>query len=80
MQLNTLLEQTIPGLGYELVDVEMAPARLIRIYIDKEGGVTVDDCALVSNHLTKLFTVEQIDFNRLEISSNFPCLLAASAA
>lgn len=69
MKINQILEQTIPGLGYELVDVEINPAKLIQVFIDKEGGVTIEDCELVSNHLTKLFFVEEIDFNRLEISS-----------
>ena len=68
-KLNTILEQTVPGLGYELVDVEMAPSRLIRVFIDKDGGVTVEDCEIVSNHLSKLLLVEEIDFNRLEVSS-----------
>ncbi|MCX8515060.1 MAG: ribosome maturation factor RimP [Burkholderiales bacterium] len=67
--LKNILEQTIPGLGFELVDYEMAPARIIRIYIDKPNGVNVDDCEAVSNHLTKLFLVENIEFNRLEVSS-----------
>jgi ribosome maturation factor RimP len=33
------------------------------------GGITVDDCAKVSNHLTRLFVVENIDYERLEVSS-----------
>ncbi|MDQ5920481.1 MAG: ribosome maturation factor RimP [Pseudomonadota bacterium] len=69
MKLNALLEQTIPGLGYELVDIEIAPSKVVRIFIDKENGITIDDCERVSNHLTRLFMVEEIDFNRLEISS-----------
>ena len=68
-KLHAILEQSVPGLGYELVDVELAPSRLIRVFIDKEGGVTIDDCEKVSNHLTKLFVVEEVDFNRLEVSS-----------
>jgi ribosome maturation factor RimP len=31
--------------------------------------VTVEDCARVSNHLTHLFTVENVDYDRLEVSS-----------
>ena len=69
MLLHKILEQTIPGLGFELVDAEITPAKIIRVFIDKEGGITVDDCALVSDHLSKLFVVEEIDYNRLEISS-----------
>ncbi len=69
MKLNSILEQTIPGLGFELVDVEITPGKIIRVYIDKEGGVTVEDCAEVSNHLSRVFLVEEIDYNRLEVSS-----------
>ncbi len=69
MKLNTILEQTVPGLGYELVDVEIAPSKLVRVYIDKEGGITIEDCEIVSNHLSKLLLVEEIAFNRLEVSS-----------
>jgi ribosome maturation factor RimP len=73
MDLNTLIETTVAGLGYELVDVELSPrGRTIRVFIDapdKERGVDVDDCAKVSNQLSRLFEVENIDFDRLEISS-----------
>lgn len=69
MKIQKILEQTIPGLGYEFVDVEITPTKLIRVYIDKEGGVTIDDCEKVSDHLSNLFLVETIDYNRLEISS-----------
>ena len=69
MKIDKLLEQTIPGLGYELVDVEVTPAKSVRIFIDKTGGVTIDDCEAVSHHLSKLFLVEEIDYNRLEVSS-----------
>ena len=69
MKLREILEVTIPGLGYELVDVEITPAKLIRIFIDKDGGVGIGDCETVSNHLNHLFFVEEIDYNRLEVSS-----------
>jgi ribosome maturation factor RimP len=74
-----LIEQAVGGLGYELVDFEASPrARLLRIFIDRlpQAGVdsmlssiTVDDCATVSHHLARLFTVENIDYDRLEVSS-----------
>jgi ribosome maturation factor RimP len=70
MDLNTQLETTVVGLGYELVDVEMSPrGRTIRVFIDKEGGIDVEDCAKVSNQLCRLFEVENFDYDRLEISS-----------
>jgi ribosome maturation factor RimP len=68
--LGELLEKTVPAMGYELVDWDMsARSRLVRVFIDKPDGVDVEDCAKVSNHLTRLFAVEEIDFERLEVSS-----------
>src|ERR1700738_3469107 len=79
VRLGELLEMTISPMGYELVDWEMSPkGRLVRVFIDKPvvanevgtagGGVTVEDCARVSHHLTHLFTVENFDYDRLEVS------------
>jgi len=70
VKLGELLERTLPGLGYEFVALEHAQkSGLVRIYIDKPGGIDVEDCAQISNHLTRLFAVEGIDFERLEVSS-----------
>lgn len=69
MKINKILEETIPGLGFELVDVEITPAKIIRVFVDKDGGISVEDCAEISNHLSKVFLVEEVDYNRLEISS-----------
>lgn len=76
MQLVELIEQTVTGLGYELVDFETSPrGRLLRVFIDRlaeqgrDGSVTIDDCTAVSNQLTRLFAVENIDYDRLEVSS-----------
>ena len=68
--LETLLENTLNGLGYEMVNLEQSRAGgLIRLFIDRAGGINVDDCAAVSNHLTRLFAVEGVDYGRLEVSS-----------
>lgn len=74
-----LIEQAVNGMGFELVDFETSPrARLLRVFIDRlpaegadvrAGGITVDDCAEVSHHLTRLFAVENVDYDRLEVSS-----------
>ena len=69
MDIQTILEKTLPGLGYELVDFELTAQGTLRVFIDKEGGITVEDCATVSNHLSRLFMVEDIDYKNLEISS-----------
>ncbi len=68
--LGELLERTLPPMGYELVAWEMSPqGRHVRVFIDKPKGVDVADCARVSNHLTRLFAVENIEYDRLEVSS-----------
>ena len=69
MIIGELLQRTLPALGYELVDVETSRSGLVRVFIDKPAGIDVEDCARVSNHLTRLFAVENIDFERLEVSS-----------
>lgn len=69
MDLSARLETVLSGFGYELVMLERAGRGLLRIFIDKPDGVTIDDCVKVSNHLTHLFTVENIDYDRLEVSS-----------
>ena len=73
MNLNELFENTIAGLGYELVDVERSPqGRTLRVFIDKPekaGGIDVEDCALVSNQLSRVLAVENVDYDRLEVSS-----------
>ena len=70
MDVQRVLESTLAGLGYELVDFERSgKGKLLRIFIDKSGGITVDDCATVSNHLSRVLTVEGIDYDRLEVSS-----------
>jgi ribosome maturation factor RimP len=76
------LEQAISGLGFELVEVNITNNLTMQIYIDKEielgkrlepankaNAITIEDCELVSEHISKLLIVEGIDYNRLEVSS-----------
>ncbi len=69
MDVTKLVETTLGGLGYELVDIEVSARGLMRIFIDKPEGISLKDCELVSHQLTRLFTVEGVNFERLEISS-----------
>lgn len=75
MQLIDLIETTVVGLGYELVEFETSPrARLLRVFIDKpesapKSGISVEDCAVVSSQLSRVFMVENVDYDRLEVSS-----------
>lgn len=50
-RVRALAESVLEGTGIWVVDAEIAPAgrrTIVRLYIDKPGGVTVDDCARVS--------------------------------
>jgi len=68
--LEGILEPTLAGLGFELVDTQVSNrGRFVRVFMDKPGGITVDDCAAVSRHLSRLLEVEGIDYDRLEVSS-----------
>ncbi len=68
--LVSIIEPAVTGMGFELVDTQVSNrGRLLRIFIDKPSGVTVDDCAGVSRHLSRLFAVEGVDYDRLEVSS-----------
>jgi len=69
MDVVKLVETTLNGLGYELVDLERSGRGMMRVFIDKPDGVTVDDCQIVSNQLTRLLLVENVDYDRLEVSS-----------
>ncbi|OGS92037.1 MAG: ribosome maturation factor RimP [Gallionellales bacterium GWA2_60_18] len=69
MDVLKLVETTVNGLGYELVDFERSGRGLLRVFIDKPQGISVDDCQTVSNQLTRLFMVENVDYDRLEVSS-----------
>lgn len=70
MDLLARMEATLAGLGYELVDLERSGKGLfLRVFIDKPEGINVDDCAAVSHHLMRWLTVENIAYDRLEVSS-----------
>jgi ribosome maturation factor RimP len=63
-------EMTLAGMGFELVDARASGGgRHLSIFIDRAGGITVDHCAEVSRQLSRVFEVEGIDYDRLEVSS-----------
>lgn len=81
MDVTALISATVEGLGYELVELERSNrGRLVRVFIDlREGGatrarkggagITVDDCEKVSRQLSYVLTAENVDYDRLEVSS-----------
>ncbi len=72
--LLNLIEPIVEGLGYECVGIDYNPHPkhgLLRIYIDSENGVLVDDCTKVSHQVSGVLDVEDpIQGNyQLEVSS-----------
>ncbi|OCA52542.1 Ribosome maturation factor RimP [Photorhabdus namnaonensis] len=68
-----MISAPVEALGFELVGLEFIRARVstLRIYIDSENGITVDDCADVSHQVSAVLDVEDpisVLYN-LEISS-----------
>jgi ribosome maturation factor RimP len=54
----------------QLVDLEWAAGRLLRVYIEgPSGNTTIDDCERASHQLSHVLVVENIDYERLEVSS-----------
>lgn len=75
MNLLELINKTVAGSGYELVEFEQAERGLFRVYIDflpeeaERGNITVEDCEKVSHQLSHVLLVENVNYERLEISS-----------
>ncbi len=71
------VEQTVTGLGYELVDLERSAGGLLRVTIDwpwqpgapEERFITVDDCERVTRQLQYVLEVDGVDYRRLEVGS-----------
>jgi len=73
--LQELIEKTVNGCGYDLVDVERAQGNLLRVSIDfkpeeaERGNISLEDCEKVSRQLSHVLMVEDVDYDRLEVSS-----------
>jgi ribosome maturation factor RimP len=78
--LKEIVEQTVAGLGYDLVETERSAAGLLRITIDlpwtppadgasAEQFVTVEDCEKVTRQLLFALEVDGVEYKRLEVSS-----------
>ena len=82
--LQQIVEQTVAGLGYDLVEIERSAGGLLRVTIDlpwtaptsedvaagiPEPFVTVEDCEKVTRQLQFALEVDGVDYKRLEVSS-----------
>lgn len=73
-QMFSLIEPLLEDIGFELVEVEYLTLHgrwVLRLYIDKEGGVTIDNCVDVSRDLGEIIDVKEIIDHEyvLEVSS-----------
>ncbi len=61
-KVKEIVEPIVKGLGYRLFDVEFKPERgwVLRIILDKEGGITLGDCEEVSKRISALLDVEDV--------------------
>ena len=76
MSLQQTIEDTVRGLGYDLVEIERSAGGLLRVTIDfpwdpasPTTPVTVEDCERVTRQLQYVLEVEGVDYRRLEVSS-----------
>lgn len=74
--MQALIEATVAGLGYDLIEVELTGRGLLRVTIDQPAakatqGVTihVDDCEKVTRQLQYALEVEGTNYSRLEVGS-----------
>lgn len=56
-EIDRILEPTVEGLGYEYICSELSN-NILRIYVDKINGITLDDCTTISKHINRLLDVE----------------------
>jgi ribosome maturation factor RimP len=73
-KIRQLAEPVVTSEGMELIHVEcikMHTRWIIRLFLDKEGGITIDDCANVSNQLGDIFDIREVinGAYTLEVSS-----------
>lgn len=67
--LSDLVERSVAGMGYEFVELERGAGGVLRVFIDAGQGIRIEDCERVSHQLSRVLEVEQVDYQRLEISS-----------
>ena len=76
MALQDIIEKTVTGLGYQLVEVERSAGGMLRVTLDlpwqpgqPEQFVQVEDCEKVTRQLQFVLEVEGTEYSRLEVSS-----------
>ena len=73
-EINKLIEPIIESQGFELVHVEFqreSGGKILRIYLDKPGGIRLDDCVDINRDISDILDIKLEDTGpyRLEVSS-----------
>ena len=76
-RISELADPLVESEGMELIHVECVKMKsrwIIRLFLDKEGGITIDDCAEISNQLGDILDVHDVPPGpyTLEVSSPGP--------
>jgi len=73
---QAVIEETVRGMGYDLVELERSAGGLLRVTLDfpwapgqPEQPITVEDCERVTRQLQYTLEVENTDYRRLEVAS-----------
>jgi ribosome maturation factor RimP len=73
-----LVRKPVEALGYELVGIEMSQrgssSMVLRVYIDHEAGITLDDCSTVSHQLSGILDVADLIAGRYDLEVSSPGL------
>jgi len=76
LTLQQIVEQTVTGFGYDLVEIDRSAGGLLRVTIDLpwdpqlgERFINVEDCEKVTRQLQYALEVDGIEYKRLEVSS-----------
>lgn len=75
--LQALIQPAVESLGFELVGIEHLPQgkhSLLRIYIDSENGITIDDCEKVSHQVSGVLDVEEAIHGHYDLEVSSPGL------
>ena len=76
MSWQAIIETTVRGMGYDLIELDRSAGGLLRVTLDfpwvagaSEQQITVEDCERVTRQLRYTLEVENVDYRRLEVAS-----------
>jgi len=79
-RLETVVEPVVSGVGCELVDIQCLVEdgrNILRVFADKPGGFTIDDCVAISRELGAVLDVEDVMPGRYSLEVSSPGLARA---